>query len=328
MSNSKLATVQRISEVVPHHNADTLDIIKVLGWTCVAKKGEFEAGDLCVYVALDAILPERPEFEFLRNKSFRIKTIKLRGVVSQGICFPIDVIPGRVAVCEGYDVTDRLGVAKYEKPVPKCQDALGHFPTHLVSKTDEERVQNVPSLVDQLRNQEIYVSVKHDGTSATFIKQDGELRVCSRNMELKDGNNVYWNMARLYHMDDNIPEGFVVQGEIIGPGIQGNREGLEAPMLRVFNVVNADGHVLNYRETVVFCQNHHFHVVQLNYVGPNKFNSLEELISYADGVRYENNKNRAEGIVVRLADGRHNDELGKPFSFKVISNKYALKHGE
>jgi len=346
MSN-KLATIQRVASVLPHDNADSLELIKVLGRTVVAKKGEFKEGDLCVYVALDSILPERPEFEFLRNKQFRVKTIKLRGVVSQGICFPLSVldrleevedegvtwtVPVRPLVTEGDDVTEALEVLKYEKPAPQSADAIGHFPTHLVSKTDEERIQNLPSLIEKIQGKEVYISVKHDGTSATYIMEDNHFRICSRNMELKIDGGVYGRMALKYSLAA-LPDNCVVQGEIVGPGIQNNREGLKEPEFRVFNVFDIEeDYTLNYRQTKKFCEEYELTMVDLCYLGPADEEcptwTLEGLLELADETKYANGS-RAEGIVVRLANGGGwNEVLGKPLSFKVISNKYALKHGE
>src|SRR4051812_39405747 len=103
-----LASIQTINAVEPILNADAIEKIRVLGWWVVAKKGEHKLGDKVVYCEIDSLLPERPEFEFLRASSFkpaqvdetgsvvipagfRIKTIKLRGQVSQGICFPLSI---------------------------------------------------------------------------------------------------------------------------------------------------------------------------------------------------------------------------------------------
>lgn len=89
---SNLATIQTIRDVRKHPNADALDIVKVLGWDVVTKRDEFKVGDLCVYIVIDTVMPEVPEFEFLRNKHFRIKPIRLRKEYSNGICFPIDIL--------------------------------------------------------------------------------------------------------------------------------------------------------------------------------------------------------------------------------------------
>ncbi len=89
----KLATIQKIIEVHPIVNADNLERAVIKGWNVVVKKGEFQAGDLCVYCEIDSLMPERPEFEFLESKKYRIKTTKFRGQVSQGIAFPLSILP-------------------------------------------------------------------------------------------------------------------------------------------------------------------------------------------------------------------------------------------
>src|SRR5579863_8664556 len=114
----KLASIQRVLDVQPILNADAIEVLTILGWKVVANKGEHKVGDLVVYCEVDSILPEKPEFEFLRKNHFRIKTIKLRGQVSQGIVFPLSILPIAnneiVAWYEGLDVTERLGITKYE----------------------------------------------------------------------------------------------------------------------------------------------------------------------------------------------------------------------
>lgn len=98
----KLATIRKIQKILPIENANAIELIKIDGWQCVAKKGEFLPDELCVYFEIDSFLPVRPEFEFLRKSSFRtmadgsegfrIRTVKLRGQVSQGIIFPLSIL--------------------------------------------------------------------------------------------------------------------------------------------------------------------------------------------------------------------------------------------
>ena len=125
--HATLASIQTVNAAEPIPNADAIEKVRVLGWWVVAKKGEFKPGDKVVYCEIDSLLPERPEFEFLRPAAssrprrtrpgsvvlpagFRIKTVKLRGQVSQGICFPLSVLPPGAPTDEGADVTDLLGV--------------------------------------------------------------------------------------------------------------------------------------------------------------------------------------------------------------------------
>lgn len=88
----KLASIQRIISLSAIEGADKIEKAVVLGWNVVVKKGDFKVGDLCVYCEIDSILPDKPEFEFLRDRKFRIKTIKLKNQCSQGICFPLSIL--------------------------------------------------------------------------------------------------------------------------------------------------------------------------------------------------------------------------------------------
>ena len=115
----KLVSIQEIKDIKPIENADKIEVVKVLGWNVVVKKDEFKIGDKIVYAEIDSLFPEKEEFEFLRDRHFRIRTIRLRGQVSQGICFPMDILPeGNYEI--GDDVTKILGVTKYEPPIPAC----------------------------------------------------------------------------------------------------------------------------------------------------------------------------------------------------------------
>ncbi|MFN8396383.1 MAG: hypothetical protein U0176_17290 [Bacteroidia bacterium] len=113
-----LASIQRIKSLAPIPGADAIEKATVLGWQLVVKKGEFQVGDLAVYCEIDSLLPDRPEFEFLKPRGMRIKTIRLRGEISQGICFPLSILPEGTAIAEGADVTEILEVTKCRPPSP------------------------------------------------------------------------------------------------------------------------------------------------------------------------------------------------------------------
>ncbi len=193
----KLASIQRIRALEPIAGADAIEKATVLGWQLVVKKGEFETGELCVYVEIDSVLPETEQFEFLRSKNFRIKTMKLRGQVSQGICFPLSLLPEDAPVEEGADVTAWLGITKFEPLIPSSLSGLmkGEFPS-FIPKTDETRVQLSEALLIAYAGRPCYITEKLDGTSATYFVKDGVFRVCSRNMELhREERNIYWQIA-------------------------------------------------------------------------------------------------------------------------------------
>jgi len=137
----KLASIQRIKNLEPIAGADAIEKATVLGWQLVVKKGEFAIGDLCVYCEIDSRLPDRPEFEFLKARGMRIRTVRLRGQISQGICFPLSILPVYTDVQEDTDVTELLDITKYEPPIPAqlAGVAKGLFPS-FIPKTDETRV--------------------------------------------------------------------------------------------------------------------------------------------------------------------------------------------
>lgn len=113
----KLAHVEIIEAIFPIPNADKIEMVKILGWECVVKKNEFKVGEKVVYVEVDAIMPEKPEYEFLRDRKFRIRTIRLRGQISQGLVLPLSTLPQNSSYFSiGHDVTELLGITKYLSP--------------------------------------------------------------------------------------------------------------------------------------------------------------------------------------------------------------------
>jgi len=122
-----LASIQRITDIQPIDGADRIEVASILGWKVVIKKGEFNIGDKVIYVEIDSVLPDVPEFEFLRERKFIVKTVKLRGCVSQGLILPTSILvdnsycEGCVnhnltfdSYCVGDDVTDILNITKFD----------------------------------------------------------------------------------------------------------------------------------------------------------------------------------------------------------------------
>ena len=224
----KLVSIQIIDSIAPIAGADAIEQARVMGWTVVAKKREFAPGDRCVFFEIDSVLPDgAPWAEFLRARGFRVRTIKLRGVLSQGLALPVAILDGDVPEV-GTDVSERLGVRKFEPVLPDSREIAGPFPT-LVPKTDEIRLQSALGVLDEIRGKEFYVSTKCDGTSATYVRdgQDGFV-ACSRNWALRRGDNHVWRLAERYRLEDQLPIDVAIQAEVCGPGIQKNRLGLDA----------------------------------------------------------------------------------------------------
>ncbi|HEY8893345.1 MAG TPA: RNA ligase (ATP) [Niastella sp.] len=324
----KLASIQRIKSIEPIANADTIMKATVLGWQLVIKKDEFKPGDLCVYVEIDSILPDKPEFEFLRNKNFRIRTIRLRGQVSQGICFPLHILPNNIQVDEGADVTDVLGIVKYEPPVPVNMRGImkGPFPS-FIPKTDETRVQVLQDLLNTHKGAVCYITEKLDGTSVTFFVKDGVFGVCSRNMELEESeDNLYWKTARQFNIEEKLRSvgcNIAIQGELVGESIQGNKLKLKGQHVFVFSVFLIDEYrYAMFHEWIKMMEDLAIPCVPVITDSYLLENNIEDILSMSETFSLINPNVMCEGIVIRLKESK---DL---VSFKAISNEFLLKYGE
>jgi RNA ligase (TIGR02306 family) len=351
----KLASIKTVNAVEAIPNADAIEKIRVLGWWVVVKKGEHQPGDKLVYCEIDSLLPERPEFEFLRASSFkpaqtdatggvtlpagfRIKTVRLRGQVSQGICFPLSILPPEAPTDEGADVTEHLGGLKWEPPLPVGMGGKvkGNFPGFL-PKTDETRVQILESVLERNRGKTFYVTEKLDGTSFTAFIRQGEFGICSRNlwMDEADESNVLVRLAKGLRLEEKLRvarerRGFdlAIQAEVIGPGIQKNKYALPAVTLRVFSVLNVDSYRLvdHGEKLAVLSELGLEPVPQLGTLVLD--HSVDQLVAYSEGASTLNPKVQREGVVLRPLAEEYDEVIGGRLSFKVINPKFLLKYDE
>jgi RNA ligase (TIGR02306 family) len=340
----KLAEIQIINEIKPIEGADRIEIARVQGWQSVIKKGDFAVGDRVVFVPIDTVL--RPDVwnSFLQSKSdpsasIRVKTVKLRGTVSQGLIFPLTILPDPFFEHEiGTDVADLIGVTKYEKPIPShlAGQVAGDFPSHLVSKTDEDNLKSNIEAFEELKEADyVEATMKEDGTSATYIKElDGTFRVCSRNLELKDTeSNVHWQMARKYDLQNVLKAGYAIQGEIVGPSIQGNPAGYTEVDLIIFNVIDLSTRRANW---VHRFGNREIYGPKIKTVHSAwswrkdhfKDLTIDDLQDFANLCEYANGK-PAEGLVFRgykdegdASIPMYSKKLQKMLSVKIINQNY------
>lgn len=372
----KLAHIEKIEWKRPIEGADRIELVGVLGWQCIAKKDEFNVGDYCVYIEIDSIVDkENPDFAFLENKNYKIKTMKMKGVLSQGIVFPLSILKGQIYTL-GDDVTDELKIKKIEDELPKqrevnpldklrqrhkklCKNKVfkwfmrfkwfrkiafklllpkkkpKNFPDWII-KTDETRLQNIPSVLETYAGKPMVVTEKLDGTSTTFgLKKNGrkkyEFVVCSRNVRQEDitqkcyyEDNVYHEMAIKYKMREvltKIMEKFnanivVLQGETIGEAIQGNKYNLQGRDFYAFNLI-IDGKKID--SAVATDLMHEFGIKWVPIISAQfiLLPTVDEMIAYADGTSVLTDDLR-EGLVIR----DHENTV----SFKCISNQFLLKH--
>jgi RNA ligase (TIGR02306 family) len=332
----KLATIQLVDNITLIENSDNIELATIKGWNVVVKKNTFKVGDLSVYFEIDSFLPIRLWSSFLTAaikpkkiilegigeiEGLRLKTKKIRGVISQGLLLPIkdftELLDKTLEIDQ--DISEILGVYKYECPVPISMGgkAKGNFP-ELFPKSDEERIQNLKPYLSQYIGKSFAVTEKLDGSSCSMYHYQGHKGVCSRNLELEeDYSNIYWKTAKKYL--ENIPEGYMVQCELVGEGIQKNPLKLRGQDLYCFYVYKIDTQrYLDFYEMETFCENIGIDMVPTVYK-PFIFNhSVQELLELANGSSLLNPNVIREGLVFRL--------LGSPekVSFKAISNNYLL----
>ena len=333
-----LASIQRVEEILPIEGADSIEKIRIQGWWCVSKKGEFKVQDPCLYFQIDSLLPNIPQFSFLLKgnslkksiiedgkevEGFRLKTIKLRGQISQGLALPLSSFPEIVVKEIGADVTQQIGVYKFDPPIPVhlSGERKGLLPG-IIPKTDEERIQTCTELLEKYRGQRFYITSKIDGTSSTFYK-DGELGVCGHNIEFKENDKtIFWRLAKQYDLQNKLPDGFAIQAETAGGGIQSNRIKLKGVDIYVFYVFDIKKwQYLKLDDMLLFVKELGLKTVPIlddNFI---LNHTCDEILKKADNPSPLNPLCLQEGIVFRLYDSL------EKISFKAISNEYLLKWG-
>lgn len=341
MSERVMARVVRIDAINPIEGADQIEVAQIGGWKVVVKKGEYTAGSLAVYCEIDSFIPHsiapfltKPgQFPKVYNEveGQRLRTIKLRGQISQGLLLPMSVrgsdglVVGALFT-EGDDVTEFLGVQKWEPPQEfRAANAKGSFP-YFIPKTDQERIQNLSRSLEKwnAENHQWQVTEKIDGSSMTVFYKDGEVGVCSRNLELKDdGTSTFWETAKSEGLVEKLialGKNIALQGELIGGQIQGNAYKVGKFQFHLYDIFDIDAQQyltpkdaegtalqLNIRHVPVLEQFTTFGV------------RMEDLITYAEGKSVVGAKPEREGLVFK--------SLNEPeTSFKVISNKWLLKN--
>lgn len=339
----KLATIRRIGAVNPIPGADAIEVASVGGWAVVVKKDEYRTGDLAIYCEIASWIPhdlapflskgQEPR-EYNEVKGERLRTVKLRGQVSQGLLLPLDTLPAddpfNGSWTEGEDVSELLNIQKWEAPIPAqlAGDVEGPFPSY-VPKTDQERIQNLTEefqiWVDSAVNWE--VTEKLDGSSMTVYFKDGKFGVCSRNWALRENDtNSLWKQARRYKLEAILAQegNFAVQGELVGEGIQGNPYKIQGQDFFVYDIFNInEQRYLSPAERRAFVERNslkHVPVVAYNaeLLDTLGIGSVEQILQFAEGKSVLHVTAEREGLVFK-----HNGKT----SFKAISNRFLLKTG-
>ena len=352
----KLASVVRVAKVSDISNSDNLSVAEMedKGWRVVVSRGSLRAGDLAVYFEIDSALPvEDSRYGFLKQRclkefkrgnevvlsTLRIKTVKLRGVISQGLLLPLSDFPELSGCGVGADVSSILHIEHYDELAAPFRhehgvfvarsESRGEFPS-FIPKTDEERIQNLVEYFETMKGKRFEVTSKDDGTSMTVyyapsLHEEDPFRVCSRNQDLKRSNeNSLWKIANTYELESKLKSlgrELAFQGELVGPGVNGNRDLYKEHEWHVFRIWDiARACFLEASERRALCAElkiPHVPVIEEECPVFDRYRTLDELLSYAEGQTVHGHER--EGLVFK--------EIGTevPVTFKAVSNRYLLK---
>ncbi len=358
----QLATIQKIKSINPIPDANKIEIIEMedLGWQVIVNKGQYNVGDKVIYVEIDSLLPEKPEFEFLRDRKFKIKTMKLRGAISQGICFPMSILPNSDKYVVGDDVTEVLGITNYKDleeekdpviPIKKNKlldllfrftitRSIGKFILNLtrpkkspwpsfLPHTDEERIQNDSNFFKRVSS--YYCTEKLDGCSASFFflkKRFGyKFGVCSRKIYLKTKHSCYWwNIADKYDIEAKLKkmnQDIYIQGEICGPSICQNKYQLTEHKFFIFNAyLLKEKRFMTYDEMAMLSIELKCGIVPWVHIDNSIPTHTQEWVEFSKGNSFLNKNILREGIVVRSND------TNIKHSIKIINPEFLLKYKE
>ncbi|MCQ2300361.1 MAG: hypothetical protein MJZ81_09590 [Bacteroidales bacterium] len=377
-----------MSRLSPIENADRLEVAEMegKGWKVVVSKGEFHEGDLAVYFEIDSLLPsDDSRYEFLKDRCLRkfvsksgqilrdgikIKTIKLRGVLSQGLLIPISQFVGDdreirclarkptsadlvdengaelpqteldeirdegieiselvlasdgTQVVPGTDLTAALKVEHYDEVAemlrpatgggnPVSADAYGKFPSELIPKTDEERIQNLSDWFETMKDRKWEITAKFDGSSMTVfysptIDPENPFGVCSRNLRLKefkaDGTKaLMWSVAEKYDLANKLKSHYdqtgrewALQMECVGPGVNGDRDKYIEHGAFVFRIWDVKKQCfVEPSERRGFCERMKIPHVQVIATGMpffDKITTMEDALKFAEGKTLRGNE--------------------------------------
>jgi RNA ligase (TIGR02306 family) len=381
-----LCTVQTIKELFPIEGKDRIKLatFESTGWKVIVDLS-YGIGQKVVYCEYDTVLPEGPSgFEFLRKRcyspkygGFRITAMKMAGVVSEGIVFPMgvlsDVLGEQVldSLVDGYDVTGYLKAQKYD---PELQEENQNKKKHgkiltflfrfkwirdmffskatsenvwpsWARKSDETRIQSLgQSFIDECasRVMTFVVNEKLDGTSTLYGIYKKKFYVCSRNNKYPkpkpmDKSNKYWQYAldnsvqfRLREMSRELGYDFYIQGELCGPGIQGNKYKLEKLSFYVYSMYDIkNDRFIPELELFNICLKYKFtKVPHLLYESFVERTTVDELVELSKGPSMLNPETLREGVVFReLYSSKGGGKMGPVFGFKVINPDFIVKWG-
>jgi RNA ligase (TIGR02306 family) len=337
----KLASIETIHSFTIHPNSEILVKAKVLGWNVVVKKGDFQEGESVIFIFPDVLVDKtNPQFSFMEQRKWKVWQAKFRGEPSAGLVMPISLLKDYISdpiddykTQIGLDVGAVIKCEKYEKPLDITinGDTKGSYPGFLARKTDEDNLRSNPRVIEEFKGKTCIITQKADGSSfsAFYVnteEEDKKFKVCSRNLEIKEGENAFWHVANKYNLREkltNLNKNIAIQGEVVGPKMNGNRLGLSVLDLYVFNIKDLDtGVYYNYNQIVEFCKE--FNLTPVKFVSEFVWGedvTIDKLQEIADSQVYPNGA-KGEGIVIRPIENVWSNVLDKELSVKLINQNY------
>lgn len=347
----KLVSVKTINKITPIPEADRIESAQIDGWNVVVGKDQHHVGEKVAFFEIDSFLREdnpifeqfqsrgqkTMEFEGVELRGHVLKTMRLRGVWSQGLIMSLESLGFTVdevtELSEGLDITEKAGVLKWEEQIPLSAEIIGNFDTRHCPKTDAIRLQNLTKNWDLIKDVEWVPTLKVDGTSQTFANFEGNIRVFGRNWELDSESSIGLKIAGeigLINALKEMGDTAVIQAELVGPNIQSNSLKLPGKRLIVFAVWK-NGVLLNRNEWPKAALANATPILGEEFL-PKNFETPEELIEFVNGIKGNLTKNvKDEGIVYHPMNSCNIPfelarNLQRNLNFKVISNSWLLKN--
>lgn len=331
MIERKLATIRKIDEIKSIPDADRIETAVLGGWEVVVQKDHYNRGDLVVYCEIDSFLPVTLVDLTPKNHKPKVyngvegnvlKTVRLRGQISQGLILSLSSC-GDIETEEGMDVTELLGVVKYEKPIPACLSGIAksYNPSEF-PPPDALRIQNITNWTE-LSSKMYFVTEKAEGSAMSAGLLNNEFIVCTKQVNLlEDAKNSLWIQARRYQIEEKLRahnlDNIIIQGELVGSKIEGNHYEMKEHDFFVFGIydVNKRAYIppLEQKKLVEKLELKHVPIVNERFI-PHGM-TIQEVLELADGISDLNPNKLREGLVFKSHDGM--------IQWKAVSNKYLM----
>jgi RNA ligase (TIGR02306 family) len=333
--SSLIVEVSRIERVLPHPNADLLELAHIKGWQCVVPKGRYAAGSLVTYVPIDSVLPPALSdrlgiTKYLSNG--RVRCARLRGEPSFGVIVDLE----NPAWTEGTDVAAHYGITKYVPPLkPSAGDAAPAHPL-FVSYTDVENLRNFPAIFTE--GEDVVATEKVHGTNCRVGLIEGEWMAGSMEVRRQRPDTDAGLAANTYWFPTTLPavraliESFAARGhrqiilfgEVYGSKIQNLHYGAVGRYgFAAFDLL-VDGRYLNADDFATACSTHNVPIAPVVYRGPFSPDAIRS--ASAGRTTFHGADHVREGLVVRPALERTDPKLGRVI-LKYLSDEYLFAKG-